>query len=174
MGGGKVTPIALFDDNAYSNQSEADEEEEDDDSKNARGAEDSSVYLGEFINCMLVLNLQFLWLLFSTKLYMRYQWIECMYNSFARGFPGMFQGQLYLQSAVRISEKFPSKAIGSEKDIIPLPLVKWKPLVRKFTPPLSLAAVSNLQDYLVCEQGPKTGFIIIALNTNCMWNIWIN
>lgn len=87
VGGGKVTPIALFDDNAYSNQSETDEEEEDDDSQKARGAEESSVYLG------------------------------------------MFQGQLYLQSSVRISEKFPSKAIGSVKDIIPLPTVKWKPLV---------------------------------------------
>ncbi|XP_034715185.1 eukaryotic translation initiation factor 2-alpha kinase 3 [Etheostoma cragini] len=87
VGGGKVTPIALFDDNAYSNQSEMDEEDDDDDSKKARGAEASNVYLG------------------------------------------MFQGQLYLQSSVRISEKFPSKAIGSEDDIIPLPTVKWKPLV---------------------------------------------
>lgn len=86
VGGGKVTPIALFDDNAYSNQSETDEEDEDDHPK-ATGAEESSVYLG------------------------------------------MYQGQLYLQSSVRISEKFPSKAIGSEKDIIPLPTVKWKPLV---------------------------------------------
>ncbi|KAL6105903.1 eif2ak3 [Pungitius sinensis] len=89
VGGGKVTPIALFDDNAYSNQSETEEEEEDDDdsSQNARGAEESSVYLG------------------------------------------MYQGQLYLQSSVRISQKFPTKAIGSLKDIIPLPIVKWKPLV---------------------------------------------
>ncbi|KAM6917626.1 eukaryotic translation initiation factor 2-alpha kinase 3 isoform 2-T2 [Lycodopsis pacificus] len=87
VGGGKVTPIALFDDNAYSNQSETDEEDEDEDSQKARGAEESSVYLG------------------------------------------MYQGQLYLQSSVRISEKFSSKAIGSVKDIIPLPTVKWKPLV---------------------------------------------
>lgn len=87
VGGGKVTPIALFDDNAYSNQSETDEEDEDEDSQQARGAEESSVYLG------------------------------------------MYQGQLYLQSSVRISEKFSSKAIGSVKDIIPLPTVKWKPLV---------------------------------------------
>jgi translation initiation factor 2-alpha kinase 3 len=43
----------------------------------------------------------------------------------------MFQGQLYLQSSVRISEKFPSKALG-EKEVIPLPTVKWKPLIRKF------------------------------------------
>ncbi|XP_068436578.1 eukaryotic translation initiation factor 2-alpha kinase 3 [Clinocottus analis] len=85
--GGKVTPIALFDDNAYSNQSETEEEEDDNNSQKARGAEESSVYLG------------------------------------------MYQGQLYLQSSVRISEKFPSKAIGSIKDIIPLPTVKWKPLV---------------------------------------------
>ncbi|KAM9340770.1 eukaryotic translation initiation factor 2-alpha kinase 3 [Symphorus nematophorus] len=87
VGGGKVTPIALFDDNAYSSQSETDEEEDDDNPEKARGAEESSVYLG------------------------------------------MFQGQLYLQSSVTITEKFPSKAIGSEKDIIPLPTVKWKPLI---------------------------------------------
>lgn len=43
----------------------------------------------------------------------------------------MYQGQLYLQSSVRITEKFPSKAITSEKDIIHLPTVKWKPLIRK-------------------------------------------
>ncbi|XP_056151825.1 eukaryotic translation initiation factor 2-alpha kinase 3 [Lampris incognitus] len=42
---------------------------------------------------------------------------------------GMYQGQLYLQSSVRITEKFPSKALGSEKDVIPLPIVKWKPLI---------------------------------------------
>ncbi|XP_041810425.1 eukaryotic translation initiation factor 2-alpha kinase 3 [Chelmon rostratus] len=87
VGGGKVTPIALFDDNAYSNQSETEEEEDDGEPNKARGAAESSVYLG------------------------------------------MFQGQLYLQSSVRITEKFPSKAIGSEKDIIPLPTVKWKPLI---------------------------------------------
>ncbi|TKS87230.1 Eukaryotic translation initiation factor 2-alpha kinase 3 [Collichthys lucidus] len=87
VGGGKVTPIALFDDNGYSNQSETDDEEDDDDTAKARDAAESSVYLG------------------------------------------MFQGQLYLQSSVRITEKFPSKAIGSEKDIIPLPTVKWKPLI---------------------------------------------
>ncbi|XP_010776842.1 eukaryotic translation initiation factor 2-alpha kinase 3 [Notothenia coriiceps] len=84
VGGGKVTPIALFDDNAYSSQSEMDDDE-DEETKRARGDEESSVYLG------------------------------------------MYQGQLYLQSSVRISEKFPSKAIGS--DIIPLPTVKWKPLI---------------------------------------------
>ncbi|XP_038584323.1 eukaryotic translation initiation factor 2-alpha kinase 3 [Micropterus salmoides] len=87
VGGGKVTPITLFDDNAYSNQSETDEEDDDDDPKKAREAAESSVYLG------------------------------------------MFRGQLYLQSSVRITEKFPSKAIGSENDIIPLPTVKWKPLI---------------------------------------------
>ncbi|XP_070836009.1 eukaryotic translation initiation factor 2-alpha kinase 3 isoform X1 [Chaetodon trifascialis] len=87
VGGGKVTPIALFDDNAYSNQSETEEEDDDDEPTKARGAAESSVYLG------------------------------------------MYQGQLYLQSSVRITEKFPSKAIGSEKDIIPLPTVKWKPLI---------------------------------------------
>uniref|UniRef100_A0A673C6J8 non-specific serine/threonine protein kinase n=1 Tax=Sphaeramia orbicularis TaxID=375764 RepID=A0A673C6J8_9TELE len=85
VGGGKVTPISLFDDNTYRSQAETDEEDEDGD-KNRRSS-DSSVYLG------------------------------------------MFQGQLYLQSSVRITEKFPSKAIGLEKDIILLPTVKWKPLI---------------------------------------------
>lgn len=87
VGGGKVTPIALFDDNAYSHQSETEEEDEDVNPEKARGAPESSVYLG------------------------------------------MFQGQLYLQSSVRITEKFPSKAIGSENEIIPLPVIKWKPLI---------------------------------------------
>ncbi|XP_062254166.1 eukaryotic translation initiation factor 2-alpha kinase 3 [Platichthys flesus] len=88
VGGGKVTPINLFDDTAYSSQSEIDEEDDEaDPGKATRGAAESSVYLG------------------------------------------MFQGQLYLQSSVKISEKFPSKAIGLGTDIIPLPTVKWKPLV---------------------------------------------
>lgn len=50
MGGGKVTPISLFDDTAYSNQSETDEEDDDDGPEKARGAAESSVYLGEFIH----------------------------------------------------------------------------------------------------------------------------
>ncbi|XP_060938381.1 eukaryotic translation initiation factor 2-alpha kinase 3 [Limanda limanda] len=87
VGGGKVTPINLFDDTAYSSQSEIDEEDDEDDLGKTRGAAESSVYLG------------------------------------------MFQGQLYLQSSVKISEKFPSKAIGLGTNIIPLPTVKWKPLV---------------------------------------------
>ncbi|KAF3700798.1 Eukaryotic translation initiation factor 2-alpha kinase 3 [Channa argus] len=87
VGGGKVTPISLFDDTTYSNQSETDEQDDDEDPEKAKEAAESSVYLG------------------------------------------MFQGQLYLQSSVTISEKFPSKAIGSKKDIIPLPTVKWKPLI---------------------------------------------
>uniref|UniRef100_A0A3Q3EDB2 Eukaryotic translation initiation factor 2-alpha kinase 3 n=1 Tax=Labrus bergylta TaxID=56723 RepID=A0A3Q3EDB2_9LABR len=72
VGGGKVTPITLFDDNAYSNQSETDDEDGDkDDPKKARGAAESSVYLGKlthrgsqdaaffsflFAVCMLVLR----------------------------------------------------------------------------------------------------------------------
>ncbi|XP_056914373.1 eukaryotic translation initiation factor 2-alpha kinase 3 isoform X2 [Takifugu flavidus] len=87
VGGGKVTPITLFDDNGYNNLSETDEEDEGDDVNKNRRSSESSVYLG------------------------------------------MYQGQLYLQSSVRISEKFPSKAITSEKDIIHLPTVKWKPLI---------------------------------------------
>lgn len=50
MGGGKVTPISLFDDTAYSNQSETDDEEDDADPEKVRGAAESSVYLGKFIH----------------------------------------------------------------------------------------------------------------------------
>ena len=49
---------------------------------------------------------------------------------------GMYRGQLYLQSSVRISEKFPTspkalESVNSENAIIPLPTIKWKPLIRK-------------------------------------------
>nr|XP_014354017.1 PREDICTED: eukaryotic translation initiation factor 2-alpha kinase 3 [Latimeria chalumnae] len=47
---------------------------------------------------------------------------------------GMYQGQLYLQSSVRISEKFPTnpKALDSrqkETGLDSLPKIKWKPLI---------------------------------------------
>ncbi|XP_055096952.1 eukaryotic translation initiation factor 2-alpha kinase 3 [Symphalangus syndactylus] len=47
---------------------------------------------------------------------------------------GMYRGQLYLQSSVRISEKFPSspkalESVNNENAIIPLPKIKWKPLI---------------------------------------------
>ncbi|KAM3850598.1 eukaryotic translation initiation factor 2-alpha kinase 3 [Diretmus argenteus] len=87
VGGGKVTPISLFDDTSYSSPSDTEEEEDEDIMQEARGATQSSVYLG------------------------------------------MFQGQLYLQSSVRNAEKFPSNALGPEKDVIPLPVIKWKPLI---------------------------------------------
>ncbi|KAG5848192.1 hypothetical protein ANANG_G00095850 [Anguilla anguilla] len=90
--GGKVTPISLFDDTSYTAHRESSTEDEEEIVEEARGATESSVYLG------------------------------------------MFRGQLYLQSSVRISEKFPSKSKAlnsrdSETDIIPLPTVKWKPLI---------------------------------------------
>ncbi|XP_072313636.1 eukaryotic translation initiation factor 2-alpha kinase 3 isoform X2 [Eucyclogobius newberryi] len=85
VGGGKVTPISLFDDTSYSSRS--DTEEEDDHEESNSGETESSVYLG------------------------------------------MYQGQYYLHSSVTITEKFPSKAIASEKDFGPLPTVKWKPLI---------------------------------------------
>ncbi|KAJ0008726.1 hypothetical protein NQD34_016141 [Periophthalmus magnuspinnatus] len=85
VGGGKVTPISLFDDTSYSSRSET--EEEDDNEDGNSGETESSVYLG------------------------------------------MYQGQYYLHSSVTITEKFPSKAITSEKDFAPLPTVKWKPLI---------------------------------------------
>lgn len=51
VGGGKVTPIALFDDNPYSSQPEGEEEEEDEDSDPTvvGGAAQSSVYLGKMV-----------------------------------------------------------------------------------------------------------------------------
>ncbi|XP_036867963.2 eukaryotic translation initiation factor 2-alpha kinase 3 isoform X2 [Manis javanica] len=47
---------------------------------------------------------------------------------------GMYRGQLYLQSSVRISEKFPTspkalESVNNENAIIPLPTIKWKPLI---------------------------------------------
>ncbi|KAK2500987.1 hypothetical protein MC885_004918 [Smutsia gigantea] len=47
---------------------------------------------------------------------------------------GMYRGQLYLQSSVRISEKFPTspkalESVTNENAIIPLPTIKWKPLI---------------------------------------------
>uniref|UniRef100_A0A8C3Q686 Eukaryotic translation initiation factor 2-alpha kinase 3 n=1 Tax=Geospiza parvula TaxID=87175 RepID=A0A8C3Q686_GEOPR len=87
---GKVIPIRLFDDTSYTGNNEVPEDEEDL-VEAARGATESSVYLG------------------------------------------MFRGQLYLQSSVRIYEKFPTnpKALESRNDnaIISLPKIKWKPLI---------------------------------------------
>uniref|UniRef100_A0A8C2V706 Eukaryotic translation initiation factor 2-alpha kinase 3 n=2 Tax=Chinchilla lanigera TaxID=34839 RepID=A0A8C2V706_CHILA len=86
---GKVIPISLFDDTSYASNEDVLEDEEDI-VEAARGATESSVYLG------------------------------------------MYRGQLYLQSSVRISEKFPTnpKALeSSENAIIPLPTIKWKPLI---------------------------------------------
>ncbi|XP_061750848.1 eukaryotic translation initiation factor 2-alpha kinase 3 [Nerophis ophidion] len=113
VGGGNVTPISLFDDTAYSNQSESDEEEEDDNQDKSKDASASSVYLG------------------------------------------MFQGQLYLQSSVRIAEKFPSKAIGSEKDIIPLPIVKWKPLIHS---PSRTPALVGSDEFDKCLNNDKFSY----------------
>ncbi|XP_066232988.1 eukaryotic translation initiation factor 2-alpha kinase 3 [Saccopteryx leptura] len=47
---------------------------------------------------------------------------------------GMYRGQLYLQSSVRISEKFPTspkalESVDNENAVIPLPTIKWKPLI---------------------------------------------
>ncbi|XP_066483703.1 eukaryotic translation initiation factor 2-alpha kinase 3 isoform X2 [Tiliqua scincoides] len=87
---GKVIPISLFDDTSYASNNDILEEEEDL-VEAARGATESSVYLG------------------------------------------MYRGQLYLQSSVRISDKFPTnpKALESRNDnaVIPLPVIKWKPLI---------------------------------------------
>lgn len=120
MGGGKVTPITLFDDNGYSNQSETDEEDEGEDVNRNRRSSESSVYLGKESWAQLLI----------ASFFERVSGAFCS-DSFALGSSGMYQGQLYLQSSVRISEKFPSKAITSEKDIINLPTVKWKPLIRE-------------------------------------------
>lgn len=50
MGGGKVTPISLFDDTTYSSQSKTEEDEEDEDPEKARESAESSVYLGNFLH----------------------------------------------------------------------------------------------------------------------------
>ncbi|XP_032091208.1 eukaryotic translation initiation factor 2-alpha kinase 3 isoform X2 [Thamnophis elegans] len=87
---GKVIPISLFDDTSYTSNNNILEDEEDL-VEAARGATESSVYLG------------------------------------------MYRGQLYLQSSVRISEKFPTnpKALESRNDnaVMHLPMIKWKPLI---------------------------------------------
>ncbi|XP_032325679.1 eukaryotic translation initiation factor 2-alpha kinase 3 isoform X2 [Camelus ferus] len=88
---GKVVPISLFDDTSYAPNDGVLEDEEDI-VEAARGATESSVYLG------------------------------------------MYRGQLYLQSSVRISEKFPTspkalESVNGENAIIPLPTIKWKPLI---------------------------------------------
>ncbi|XP_040191400.1 eukaryotic translation initiation factor 2-alpha kinase 3 isoform X1 [Rana temporaria] len=88
---GKVLPISLFDDTSYTSEDHIMEDDEDI-VEAARGATESSFYLG------------------------------------------MFRGQLYLQSSVRPSEKFPVNptALDTMKDkhsIISLPRIKWKPLI---------------------------------------------
>ncbi|KAM4706922.1 eukaryotic translation initiation factor 2-alpha kinase 3 isoform 2-T2 [Discoglossus pictus] len=87
---GKVIPISLFDDTSYTSDDDILEDEEDI-VEAARGATESSFYLG------------------------------------------MYRGQLYLQSSVRISEKFPVNptALDTRNDnaIISLPRIKWKPLI---------------------------------------------
>lgn len=88
---GKVFPISLFDDTSYTSDEDIMEDEEDI-VEAARGATESSFYLG------------------------------------------MYRGQLYLQSSVRPSEKFPVNptALDAMKDkhaIISLPRIKWKPLI---------------------------------------------
>ncbi|CDQ99082.1 unnamed protein product, partial [Oncorhynchus mykiss] len=94
VGGGKVTPISLFDDTPYSSRPDAEEQQEEEDEdimEAARGATESSVYLG------------------------------------------MYQGQLYLQSSVKISERFPSKALnGPGPDPDTVPTIRWKPLIRTY------------------------------------------
>ncbi|XP_006899011.1 PREDICTED: eukaryotic translation initiation factor 2-alpha kinase 3 [Elephantulus edwardii] len=87
----KVIPISIFDDTSYVSNNKVLEDEEDL-VEAARGATESSVYLG------------------------------------------MYRGQLYLQSSVRISEKFPTnpkalESVNNENAIVPLPTIKWKPLI---------------------------------------------
>ncbi|KAM6201727.1 eukaryotic translation initiation factor 2-alpha kinase 3 [Rhynchocyon petersi] len=47
---------------------------------------------------------------------------------------GMYRGQLYLQSSVRISETFSTspkalESVSNENAVVPLPTIKWKPLI---------------------------------------------
>ncbi|XP_069488306.1 eukaryotic translation initiation factor 2-alpha kinase 3 isoform X2 [Ambystoma mexicanum] len=88
---GKIVPISLFDDTSYSSNDEILEDEEDI-VEAARGATESSFYLG------------------------------------------MYRGQLYLQSSVRISEKFPVNPTAldtrrNENTVVTLPRIRWKPLI---------------------------------------------
>lgn len=88
---GKIVPISLFDDTSYSSNEEILEDEEDI-VEAARGATESSFYLG------------------------------------------MYRGQLYLQSSVRISEKFPVNPTAldtrrNENSVVTLPRIRWKPLI---------------------------------------------
>lgn len=119
VGGGKVTPISLFDDTSYTVQPENEIQEEDDDLvEEARGATESSIYLG------------------------------------------MFQKQLYLQSSVRMTEKFPSKpkALDSHhsgRDIIPPPTVKWKPLIHS---PSRTPALVRSEEFDKCLKNDKFSY----------------
>ncbi|KAF7710592.1 eukaryotic translation initiation factor 2-alpha kinase 3 [Silurus meridionalis] len=119
VGGGKVTPISLFDDTSYTVQPESEIQEEDDDiMEEARGAMESSIYLG------------------------------------------MFQGQLYLQSSVRMTEKFPSKPNAlynqhSGNNIIPPPTVKWKPLIHS---PSRTPALVGPEEFDKCLKNDKFSY----------------
>lgn len=112
-------PISLFDDTSYMVHTEMEPQEDDDDiMEEARGATESSVYLG------------------------------------------MFQGQLYLQSSVRMSEKFPSKPNaldnhGSSGDIIPPPTVKWKPLIHS---PSRTPALVGSEEFDKCLNNDKFSY----------------
>ncbi|KAF5894840.1 eukaryotic translation initiation factor 2-alpha kinase 3, partial [Clarias magur] len=119
VGGGKVTPISLFDDTSYTAQTESEFQEEDDDLvEEAREATESSIYLG------------------------------------------MFQGQLYLQSSVRMTEKFPSKPNAldnhhSSRDITPPPTVKWKPLIHS---PSRTPALVGSEEFDKCLNNDKFSY----------------
>lgn len=56
-----MTPIALFDDNGYSNQSETDEEDEGDDVNQNRRSSESSVYLGNERSSQPLVDIFFEW-----------------------------------------------------------------------------------------------------------------
>ncbi|XP_016350259.1 eukaryotic translation initiation factor 2-alpha kinase 3-like [Sinocyclocheilus anshuiensis] len=52
VGGGKVTPISLFDDNSYNSHTETEAQEDDDIMEEARGATESSVYLARALTAI--------------------------------------------------------------------------------------------------------------------------
>ncbi|TSW48763.1 Eukaryotic translation initiation factor 2-alpha kinase 3 [Bagarius yarrelli] len=107
VGGGKVTPISLFDDTSYTVQSENEIQEEDDElMEEARGATESSIYL------------------------------------------------------VRMTEKFPSKPNAldrhhSNRDIIPPPTVKWKPLIHS---PSRTPALVGTKEFDKCLNNDKHSY----------------
>uniref|UniRef100_A0A671MV08 non-specific serine/threonine protein kinase n=1 Tax=Sinocyclocheilus anshuiensis TaxID=1608454 RepID=A0A671MV08_9TELE len=82
VGGGKVTPISLFDDNSYNSHTETEAQEDDDIMEEARGATESSVYLG---NTHLTFRINIFIVVLSYTMFYCYEYLEmlqCLLNYF--------------------------------------------------------------------------------------------